>query len=519
MKYFFYSKNEQQFGPFTLDEIKGKGIKRNTLVWTEGLKHWVIADEINELREVLISEPPPLPVDNKASHNAENIRIIKHYFYSEDDQYFGPFTLNEIKDKRIKKSTLVWTDGLSSWTIADKIDEFKEFLISEPPVLPKRKYLENKNIQTVNLSEQSLKTNEEFDYTYKKETAATTVGVLLLTASVFLYLYSKSYELNTANIQDILAFSVVLSLILRISITVWVVNIATRQNRNPSGWGFFAFILPVIALVIIGQMQKLKLKIEIDETHSAPQKIAILQSLANRLFLQNRSTETLEVLDKLSELKPETHKTVLMRAESLYQLEEYEKAKPYFTALAEAGQFLDKSNLYLGILEAKNYKFDEAINYWQLAKDNGSEGTQYFLDKYLNYKGKFLLSEIEIDKKMGKPIYGPNNQLRDQLDVKYLAGLIDADSIPDLDKYETDFILYQYGFCVKLSKLFKAKQFMISYSEILDITQPNEQLNFILFDKTVIRFRYIGEKWSSDKLEQICNDFIRETNIEPSINV
>lgn len=63
---------------------------------------------------------------------------MKHYFYSEKDQQLGPFTLDELKTKRLKKSTLVWTEGMKDWAAADSLDELKEMAISEPPPLPKK---------------------------------------------------------------------------------------------------------------------------------------------------------------------------------------------------------------------------------------------------------------------------------------------------------------------------------------------------------------------------------------------
>ena len=44
--------------------------------------------------------------------------MIRHYFYAENEQQLGPFTVEELKSKRIKKSTLVWTDGMKNWEIA-----------------------------------------------------------------------------------------------------------------------------------------------------------------------------------------------------------------------------------------------------------------------------------------------------------------------------------------------------------------------------------------------------------------
>ena len=60
------------------------------------------------------------------------------YYYSDKDQQLGPFTLDELKSKWLKKSTLVWTDGMSDWAPAETLDELKELIVPEPLPLPKR---------------------------------------------------------------------------------------------------------------------------------------------------------------------------------------------------------------------------------------------------------------------------------------------------------------------------------------------------------------------------------------------
>ncbi|MCS6934865.1 MAG: M48 family metalloprotease [Chitinophagales bacterium] len=58
---FYIAVNGQQAGPFTIEELKGKNIQRDTLVWTEGLDSWTKAENIPMLKEILRATPPPLP--------------------------------------------------------------------------------------------------------------------------------------------------------------------------------------------------------------------------------------------------------------------------------------------------------------------------------------------------------------------------------------------------------------------------------------------------------------------------
>ena len=63
---------------------------------------------------------------------------MKHYFVIENDQQAGPFTFEDLKSRMLKKTTLVWTEGMTEWATADTIDELKDLLIAEPPPPPAR---------------------------------------------------------------------------------------------------------------------------------------------------------------------------------------------------------------------------------------------------------------------------------------------------------------------------------------------------------------------------------------------
>lgn len=58
MKKFYYSDGKEQFGPFTLDELKEKGITADTLVWYQGLEAWMPAAKAPYLKEVFGFSPP-----------------------------------------------------------------------------------------------------------------------------------------------------------------------------------------------------------------------------------------------------------------------------------------------------------------------------------------------------------------------------------------------------------------------------------------------------------------------------
>ncbi|WP_276979157.1 zinc ribbon domain-containing protein [Flavobacterium filum] len=116
----------------------------------------------------------------------------------------------------------------------------------------------------VNLFKDPKETRSEalqlkYDLTHEKDTTPTIIGIFIIIISMIYYFASgnsDSYDAEKA--QQTRAILSVVSLILRIGITVWVVNIAKTLNRDTTGWGFFAFFLPSISLIVIGQKRKLK---------------------------------------------------------------------------------------------------------------------------------------------------------------------------------------------------------------------------------------------------------------------
>ena len=59
MKEYFFSKGEEQFGPFSLEQLADKNLLANTMVWSEGMDNWQKASTIPELKSIIIRHPPP----------------------------------------------------------------------------------------------------------------------------------------------------------------------------------------------------------------------------------------------------------------------------------------------------------------------------------------------------------------------------------------------------------------------------------------------------------------------------
>lgn len=60
MKKYYLQNGNENIGPFSIEELKTKGITKNTLIWCEGMSDWTEASKINELASILNSTPPPI---------------------------------------------------------------------------------------------------------------------------------------------------------------------------------------------------------------------------------------------------------------------------------------------------------------------------------------------------------------------------------------------------------------------------------------------------------------------------
>ena len=51
---------------------------------------------------------------------------MRQYFIHDGLKEEGPFNLEEIKQKNLKKETQIWYEGLEAWVNANSIDELKQ---------------------------------------------------------------------------------------------------------------------------------------------------------------------------------------------------------------------------------------------------------------------------------------------------------------------------------------------------------------------------------------------------------
>ena len=81
---------------------------------------------------------------------------MKKYFFTDGTNKFGPFTLDELKEKNISRETLVWFQELNDWKSAGEIPELSELFIYTPPPLEKELTTKNNS----NMENQNFNQNQ-----------------------------------------------------------------------------------------------------------------------------------------------------------------------------------------------------------------------------------------------------------------------------------------------------------------------------------------------------------------------
>ncbi|MFQ3174235.1 MAG: hypothetical protein ACI9WT_000924 [Flavobacterium sp.] len=87
--YYLHNGNENE-GPFDLEQLRSKIINRTTPVWSAGMEDWKRAGEMEDLKSILASVPPPIkhsittpsgPEDKKKGENRKILGLTKKNFF------------------------------------------------------------------------------------------------------------------------------------------------------------------------------------------------------------------------------------------------------------------------------------------------------------------------------------------------------------------------------------------------------------------------------------------------------
>lgn len=429
---------------------------------------------------------------------------MKYYYYVDNDQRLGPFTVQELQLKRIKESTLVWTEGLNQWTLAKDIEELKNIVFAEPPPIPK--VVINPTSAVIQSERPRLTPSaSKYDLTYKMEIDATFWGVGLFVTNLVIYLLG-GVVIESEDVYNLLLIIIpFVSLFLRIVITVWVGKIAFRQNRDPQRWRWFAFILPSLALIIIGQLRKLNL-IGLPPSHQA----LILFNNGKQLFSDKKYKECIYILSQAIELDRQNVECVKLRGLAYFKINNFEQSKVDFESLLKQEQCLSIANLYLGNIALNNLNRESAIEFWSQANRHDNDEAKRQLDKYHSFTCQYLVSSEDCEKKLGRTYDIP---LWDYGQVRYEGGISKVDSHLKKKPIKVKFCLAENGVLVNISSFLYSGLIAIAYYEIQDIRylESENRLELLLLDNSLLLLRLDNALDHKKSLFTFCNKYKTKT--------
>lgn len=119
---------------------------------------------------------------------------MKTYYIHNGTENSGPFILEELKAKKITKTTLIWSEGMDQWKYAADVDELKSILLVIPPPL---------HMMPAAVEEQDNEVSQTI-LGIDKSIFYVAIGILTLLMGTFIfdqYQESRSTELNQKNNQ------------------------------------------------------------------------------------------------------------------------------------------------------------------------------------------------------------------------------------------------------------------------------------------------------------------------------
>lgn len=106
MKKYYYLSGQQKVGPFTLEELAQQNIERTTWVWYQGLEKWTQLKDVEELREVWSSLPPPVKQGYTETYQSPPPPPPQNTGYASQNTGYGSQNTGDILKQPMPKSWL-----------------------------------------------------------------------------------------------------------------------------------------------------------------------------------------------------------------------------------------------------------------------------------------------------------------------------------------------------------------------------------------------------------------------------
>jgi hypothetical protein len=140
MSQWYYSKNNQQQGPVSPEQLKQLAVsgqlQPSDLVWKEGMSQRVEGRKIKGLFPAATVTPSPQSPPNIPQAGA----VPQQWYYVHAGQRQGPVSTDQIKQLlasgQLQPSDLIWKEGMSQWTAASTMKELLPAPAMPSPQVP-----------------------------------------------------------------------------------------------------------------------------------------------------------------------------------------------------------------------------------------------------------------------------------------------------------------------------------------------------------------------------------------------
>lgn len=129
---------------------------------------------------------------------------MKKYHLNDGNEQTGPFSLEELKEQKINKDTLVWTESMTEWQKADTIEELKSlFVVTPPPINKVTPPPINKNIPPPIIKDIPNKEEKQPSVTTEKKKSKTGLIVAIIIGGILVFGGIIAFIKKTAQSQAV----------------------------------------------------------------------------------------------------------------------------------------------------------------------------------------------------------------------------------------------------------------------------------------------------------------------------
>jgi tetratricopeptide (TPR) repeat protein len=403
---------------------------------------------------------------------------MSQYYIKEGEVESGPFSIKQLRFMDVTADTMVRAVNATEW---------QPFEVLYPVLDDEHKQPAPKTVTPQHIEP------------YKKEWEATAGGIAYIVVQVSLMNVIQSSH-------DFAPIGLVIYLVMKIFCMYWLMKIVGRQNREKTGWFVAGLLSTPISLIVIGQLKRVRINMSIDEDKPLEDQVGKMVSKAEELYEQDRKAEALEILDEAITADSVNRHARELRGIIRYEEGDFNKAKGDLEIACFGNAVQPNAKFYLGNVEIKTANLDEAVNWWKAAQAEGHINASIQLDRYFNFRGKYLLDKDEVLKKTSIDFRTAQVGVKVLHEITFLSGL-EAITSGKVSFNNAMLFANKIGLAFKIGA--KGDSYLgIHYFEISSLIQESGVVTFDIFNiEKPLQFRYFQDDHAREFMDFIMEQY------------